>query len=242
MVLSFQTSRSRGNVGKYRSRSRSRLRLKIKCLGLVSVSYHRVSFTSQYALLFASSLQNCTYIVLNARRLYCLVIHQFTYLLQYKCMSDHDIIPATTLRTKLQVQQPPSSDTDTDLLSSNAPSGGPIPPAMPANSKKLKLFDFMSTQPQCREASKNYAMFNPHTKFEMSTNTCNEEMKGNTKCKNLVLSHPLGDLGVTYRVHLWLDGKRIVDLLLAIMELFSLALTAVAQLSEICRNWRFLKG
>jgi len=49
------------NVG--RSRSRSRHLLKIKCLDLVSVSYHRVSFTSQYAQLFAS-LQNCTYMVL----------------------------------------------------------------------------------------------------------------------------------------------------------------------------------
>jgi len=38
----------------------------------VLVSYHRASFTS---------LQNCTYIVLNARRLYCLLIHKFTYLL-----------------------------------------------------------------------------------------------------------------------------------------------------------------
>jgi len=27
-------------------------------------------------------------------------------------------------------------------------------------------------------------MFNPHIKFEMSTITCNEEMKGNAKCKN----------------------------------------------------------
>jgi len=60
--------------------------------------------------------------------------------------------------------------------------------------------------------------------------------------KILVLSHPLGDLGVTHRVHLWLDGKSIVDFLLAIIELFSLPLTAAALLSEICRNWRFLKG
>ena len=52
----------------------------------VSVSYHRVSFTSQCAQVFAS-LQNCTYIVLNARRLYCLLIHKFTYLLQCKCIS-----------------------------------------------------------------------------------------------------------------------------------------------------------
>jgi len=78
-------------------------------------------------------------------------------------------------------------------------------------------------------------MFNPHSKFEMSTITCNEEMKGNTKCKKiLVLSHPFGDLGVTHRVYLWLDGKHIVDFLLAIIELFSLALTASALLSEIC--------
>ena len=43
-------------------------------------------------------------------------------------------------------------------------------------------------------------------------------MKGNAKCKkNFVLSHPLGDLGVTYKVHLWLAGKPVVDFLLAII-------------------------
>jgi len=45
-------------------------------------------------------------------------------------------------------------------------------------------------------------------------------MKGNAKCKNSRFEPPFGDLGVTHRVHLWLDGKRIVDFLLAIMELF----------------------
>ena len=34
----------------------------------------------------------------------------------------------------------------------------------------------------------------------MSTITCNEEKKGNAKCKN-ALSHPLGELGVTYTVY-----------------------------------------
>jgi len=34
---------------------------------------------------FSASLQNCMYIVLNARRLYCLQIHKFTYLLRCKC-------------------------------------------------------------------------------------------------------------------------------------------------------------
>jgi len=85
-------------------------------------------------------------------------------------------------------------------------------------------------------------MFNTHIKFEISTINCNEEMKGNAKCKNSRFEPPFGDLGVTHGVHLWLDGKRVVDFLLAIIELFSLALTARALLSEICRNRRFLKG
>jgi len=38
--------------------------------------------------------------------------------------------------------------------------------------------------------------------------------------KILVLSHPLGDLGVTHRLQLWLGGQRIVDFLLATIELF----------------------
>ena len=84
-------------------------------------------------------------------------------------------------------------------------------------------------------------MFNPHIKFEMSTITCNEEMKGNAKCKNFRFEPPFGGLrlGVTYTVHLWLAGKRVVDFLLAIIEFFSLALTVAALLSEICRNRRF---
>jgi len=82
-------------------------------------------------------------------------------------------------------------------------------------------------------------MFNLHIKFEMSTITCNEEMKGNAQCKNSLFEPPFGDFGVTHGVHLWLDGKRVVDFLLAIIELFSLALTVAAIRSEICRNQRF---
>ena len=77
-------------------------------------------------------------------------------------------------------------------------------------------------------------MFKPHTKFKMSTNTCNEEMKGNDKCKNSHFESPFGDLWVTHGVRLWLDGKRIVHFLLAIIQFFSLALRAAALLSEIC--------
>ena len=87
------------------------------------------------------------------------------------------------------------------------------------------------------------AMFSPHIKFEMSTITCNEEMKGNAKCKNSRLEPSFGDVRVTHRVHLLLDGKRgVVDFLLVLIECSSLALMAVALLSKIWRNQCFLKG
>jgi len=38
------------------------------------------------------------------------------------------------------------------------------------------------------------AMFNTHIKFEMSTITCNKEMKGNTKCTNFRFEPPFGGL------------------------------------------------
>ena len=85
-------------------------------------------------------------------------------------------------------------------------------------------------------------MCNPHIKFEMSTITCNKEIKSNAKCKNSRFESFFVGLRVTHRVYLWLDRKRVVDFLLAIIELFSLALTAAAPLSEICRNRSFLTG
>ena len=59
-------------------------------------------------------------------------------------------------------------------------------------------------------------MFNPHTKFEMSTITCNEDMVSKAKCNISRFEPPFGGL----------------------------ALTAEALLREMCRNkkWRFLKG
>jgi len=85
-------------------------------------------------------------------------------------------------------------------------------------------------------------MFNPHIKLKLSTITCNEEMKGNAKSKYSRFEPPFGDLGATHRVHLWLDGKRVVDVLLVLIEFFALSLMAAALLSKICRNLRFLKG
>jgi len=84
-------------------------------------------------------------------------------------------------------------------------------------------------------------MFNPHTKFEVSTITCNEDMKGNTKCQHFRFEPPFGGYGgnaqsssmAQWNAHrrLSINGNRT----------FSLVLTAEALLSEICRNRRFLK-
>ena len=46
------------------------------------------------------------------------------------------------------------------------------------------------------------------------------------KQQNRVLCHPLGDVRVMYTVHLWLVGKRVVDL--ELIKLFSPALTVEA--------------
>jgi len=62
-------------------------------------------------------------------------------------------------------------------------------------------------------------MFNPRTKYVVSKITCNEDMKGNAKCKNSRCESPFVDLGVMHRIHLWLNGKRIVDFLLVRIEL-----------------------
>ena len=51
------------------------------------------------------------------------------------------------------------------------------------------------------------------------------------------MSHPLGEgLGTTYDVHLGLIGKRVVDSLLVIIELFSLGVTAEALRAKIDRK------
>jgi len=38
-------------------------------------------------------------------------------------------------------------------------------------------------------------MFNPHTKFEVFTTTCKEDVKGNAKCTISRFESPIGDLG-----------------------------------------------
>jgi len=85
-------------------------------------------------------------------------------------------------------------------------------------------------------------MFNPHTKFEVSTITSNKEMKCNAKCENSRFEPPFGWLRGNAQGSPMVDGKRIVDFLSAIIGLFPLALMAAALLSEICQNWRFPMG
>ena len=45
-------------------------------------------------------------------------------------------------------------------------------------------------------------MLNAHTKFEMSTIACNEEMEGNAKCKNSRFEPPFGGRLFSPVVHL----------------------------------------
>ena len=85
-------------------------------------------------------------------------------------------------------------------------------------------------------------MINPHTKFEMSTMTCNEGVKGNAKCKNSGFEPPFGELGVMHRVHLRLNGKRVVDFLLLLIELFPPALTVEALWANNGQNCAVWKG
>ena len=80
-------------------------------------------------------------------------------------------------------------------------------------------------------------MFNPHIKFEMPTITCNEELKGNAKCKNSRFAPPFGRLrGNVHGSSMarWKACGRLPKFLLVLIEFFSLALMSVALLSEIC--------
>jgi len=58
----------------------------------------------------------------------------------------------------------------------------------------------------------------------VSTINCNKDTKCNAKIRKkiIVLSHPLGDLRVTHNVYLWLDGKRIVDIIIIIIIIIEL--------------------
>ena len=56
------------------------------------------------------------------------------------------------------------------------------------------------------------------------------------------MCHPLGDLGVTYTVYLWLVKKREVDFLLALIELFFASSYGGGAMSKYWSKLRCLKG
>ena len=74
----------------------------------------------------------------------------------------------------------------------------------------------------------NYAADSFHTK-KLCTRLSSSEVRFFTEIGRLAfLRPPLGDLGATYDDRLRLIGKRVVDFLLALIELFSLDVTAEA--------------
>jgi len=73
----------------------------------------------------------------------------------------------------------------------------------------------------------NFAANSFHTK-KLCSRLSSSELRFFTQISHFALLRPLGDLGATYDDHLRLIGKRIVDFLLALIELFSLGVTAEA--------------
>jgi len=80
-----------------------------------------------------------------------------------------------------------------------------------------------------------------HAKFEVAGFIYNGIIREFVSKRQIrFLSHPLGELGVTYGLQLWHVGKRVVDFLFAIIELFSIALTAdvLIRRNRLCsRGW-----
>jgi len=74
----------------------------------------------------------------------------------------------------------------------------------------------------------NFAADSFHTKKLRSRLSSSEVQCFGEIGRFAFLRPPLGDLGATYDDHLRLTGKRVVDFLLALIELFSLGVTAEA--------------
>ena len=73
----------------------------------------------------------------------------------------------------------------------------------------------------------NFAADSLHTKKKLGSSLSSSEVRFYAEIGRFAfLRPPLGDLGATYDDHLRLIGKRVVDFLLALIELFSLDVTA----------------
>ena len=79
----------------------------------------------------------------------------------------------------------------------------------------------------------NIAADSFHTKKLCSRLSSNEDRFFTQIGRFAFLRPPLGDLGATYDDHLRLIGKRVVDFLLALIELFSLGVTPEALWANI---------
>jgi len=78
----------------------------------------------------------------------------------------------------------------------------------------------------------NFAADSFHTK-KICSRLSSSEVRFYTEIGRFAFSRPpLGDLGATYDDHLRLIGKRVVDFLLVLTELFSLGVTAEALLLQ----------
>jgi len=74
----------------------------------------------------------------------------------------------------------------------------------------------------------NFAADSFHTK-KLCSRLSSSEVRFFTQIGHFAFFRPpLGDLGATYDDHIRLIGKRVVDFLLALIELFSLGVTAEA--------------
>ena len=79
----------------------------------------------------------------------------------------------------------------------------------------------------------NFVADSFHTK-KLCSKLSSSEMRFFTEIGRFAfLRPPLGDLGETYDYYLRLIGKRVVDFLLALIELFSLGVTAEALRANI---------
>jgi len=82
----------------------------------------------------------------------------------------------------------------------------------------------------------NFAADSFHTK-KLCSRLSSSEVRFFTEVGCLAfLRPPLGDLGAMYDDHLRLIGKRVVDFLLALIELFSLSVTADGR--RLTQNFR----
>jgi len=85
----------------------------------------------------------------------------------------------------------------------------------------------------------NFAADSFHTK-KLCSRLSSSEVRFFTEIGRFAFSRPpLGDLGATYDDHLGLIGKRVVDFLLVLIELFSLIVTAEEIRANIVENRRF---